>query len=229
MRTKNLFTLTAAMLFAIACSAQHSTLFYEKGKAGFKNTVTGQIVVPANYISASNMIQLPDGSFYSFVYNGDKVGYINDRGEVIIPFIYEAASIFSDGRARVMMNGKYGYINTSGQMVIPCNYVFAADFHGNLARVEQNGKYGFIDRKGNTAIGFNYFDAGDFYDGLAPVQTEQGLYGFINAQGSFVIQPSFIKAESFKNGEAIVYNGEKIVYINTQGKVLREHEVNHNH
>lgn len=227
MRTKKLFTLAAAMLFAMACTAQYSTLFYEKGKAGFKNSITGEIVVPAKYVSASNMIALPDGRFYSFVYNGTKVGYINDHGEVMIPFIYDAASIFSDGLARVLMNGNYGYINTSGQMVIPCIYPFAADFHGNLARVEQNGKYGFIDRQGNTAIGFNYLDAGDFYDGLAPVKTEQGLYGFINAQGSFVIQPTFIKAESFKNGEAIVCTGKQFVFINTQGKVLRVHDEMH--
>ncbi|HLG34981.1 MAG TPA: WG repeat-containing protein [Bacteroidia bacterium] len=227
MRTKNLFTLIAAMLFAAASSAQYTNVFYEKGKAGLKNSVTGEVVVPAKYLSASNMIQLSDGSFYSFVYDGAKVGYINDHGEVIIPFIFEEASIFSDGLAKVKMNGKYGYINTSGQLVIPCNYVFAAGFHSNLSRVEQNGKYGFIDRQGNIVLGFNYYNAGDFADGVAPVMNEQGMWGFINAQGNFVIQPSFIKAESFKNGEAIVHNGEKIVYINTQGKVLREHDANH--
>jgi hypothetical protein len=224
MRTKNLFMLAVAILFAGACSAQYSTLFYEKGKAGFKNTVTGEVVVPAKYVSASNMIQLPDGRYYSFVYNGEKVGYINDRGETMIPFIFEEASVFFEELARVKMNGKYGYINTSGQVVIPCIYPFAAYFNSGMARAEQNGRYGFIDRSGNTVLSFIYLNAGDFVDGLAPVQNETGMWGFINAQGAYVIQPSFNKAESFRNGEAIVHNGEKILYINRQGKVLREME-----
>lgn len=228
MRTKNLITMTAAMLFiAIAATAQHSDVFYVNGKAGYKNTATGEIVVPAKYYAASNMIQLPDGSFYAIVYDGVKTGYINDRGEVIIPLVYETAWMFSEGLAKVKLNGKFGYINTSGHTVIPCNYVFAADFHSGMARVEQNGKYGFIDRSGNTALGFNYYDAGDFSDGVAPVFNAQGQWGFINAQGAYVIQPSYINAESFKNGEALVNTGEKIVYINLQGKILREHEGDH--
>jgi hypothetical protein len=228
MRTKNLFTLTGAMfLIAAACSAQYSDVYYQNGKAGFKNQATGEIVVPAKYVSASNMIQLPDGRFYSFVYNGEKVGYINDRGETMIPFIFDEASVFFEGMARVKMNGMYGFINTSGQVVIPCTYSFASYFHSGMARVEQNGKVGFVDRSGNTVINFIYLNGGDFIEGLAPVQNEEGKWGFINAQGTYVIQPSFIKAESFKNGEAIVHDGEKILYINTQGKTLRETEAHH--
>jgi hypothetical protein len=220
--------LTASMmLIASACIAQYSDVYYEKGKAGFKNKTTGEIIVPAKYVSASNMIQLPDGRFYSFVYNGEKVGYINDRGETIIPFIFEEANVFFEGLARVKMNGMYGYINPSGQVVIPCIYPFAGYFHSGFARVEQNGKFGFIDRSGITVINFIYYNAGDFVDGLAPVMNEEGKWGFINAQGAYVIQPSFIKAESFKNGEAIVHNGEKILFINTQGKTLREAEAHH--
>jgi hypothetical protein len=228
MGTKNLFTLTAAMLFiAIAATAQHSDVFYVNGKAGYKNTATGEVVVPAKYQAASNMIQLPDGRFYAIVYDGKKTGYINDMGEIMIPLIYETAGMFYEGLAKVTQNGMFGYINTSGQMVIPCNYPFAADFHSGLARVQQNGKIGFIDRQGNTVLGFNYYDAGDFTDGVAPVFNAQGQWGFINAQGDYVIQPSFVNAESFKNGEALVNTGEKFVYINLQGKILRELEGDH--
>jgi hypothetical protein len=222
MRTNRVFKFIALLSFAALTSSAQVSLFYQNGKAGYKNTVTGEIVVPAQYPAASSMMQTADGKFYAFVYNGTKTGYINDKGEVIIPFIYDDAAPFSEGVARVKKEGKYGYINFSGQTVIPFNYTFAADFRSGKARVEQGGKYGFIDTHGNVAIGFNFYDAGDFSEGVAPVMTEQGSWGFINAQGNFVIQPSFTKAESFKNGEALVHDGEKFIFINLQGNLLRE-------
>jgi len=222
MRTNHLFKILIAMLFITVSSTAQVSLFYQNGKAGYKNTVTGEVVVTAHYTAASNMIQLPSGDYYALVFEGTKAGYINDKGEVIIPLIYDDASVFSDGMARVKMGGKYGFINLQGKTVIPFDYNLAGDFVNGMARVEQGGKWGFIDIKGRTAIAIEYYNAGDFSEGVAPVMTETGSWGFINAQGTFVIKPAYIKAESFKNGEALVHNGEKFIFIDLSGKVLRD-------
>ena len=55
---------------------------------------------------------------------GEKWGYINLKGEVVIPPQYDEAYLFSDGIACVMIDGKYGFINKIGETVIPCNYPF---------------------------------------------------------------------------------------------------------
>jgi len=210
------------LFIAINSSAQNISQYYENGKMGFKNSVTGQIIVPARYTAGSSMTQSPTGDYFAVVFNGAKAGYINEKGDVIIPFIYDDGSVFSNGLARVMMGNKHGYINTKGETIVRFEYDFASDFSGGLARVQKNGKWGFINTSGNAVIALQYFNAGNFSEGTAPVMTEQGNWGFINTNGNFVIQPSFTKAESFSNGEAIVHNGEKFIYIDSHGNFLRE-------
>ena len=46
---------------------------------------------------------------------GDKWGYIDKKGKIVIPIQYDDAWPFSDnGLARVKVNGKWGYIDKKG-------------------------------------------------------------------------------------------------------------------
>jgi hypothetical protein len=47
---------------------------------------------------------------------GDKWGYIDKKGKMVIPAVYDGADIFSEGLARVEVNGKWGYIDTKGNI-----------------------------------------------------------------------------------------------------------------
>ena len=62
------------------------------------------------------------------------------------------ASGFSDGLARVELDGKWGFIDKSGKEVIPCVYDYAWGFSDGLAVVELNGKWGFIDKAGKQLV-----------------------------------------------------------------------------
>jgi len=224
MRTNQICKITFALLFiAINTNAQTVTQYYQNGKLGYKNSVTGQVIVAPRYSAGSNMTQSSgSGTYCAVVFEGNKAGYINERGEVIIPFTYDDGSVFSEGVARVKSGSKNGYIDIKNKTIISFEYDFAADFKNGIARVEKDGKWGFIDLTGKTVIAFQFFNAGEFSEGMAPVMAEKGNWGFINAQGNFVIQPSYTKAESFRNGEALVHNGEKFIYIDTQGNFLRD-------
>lgn len=92
------------------------------GKSGFVDT-TGKIVVPpddytyedASYISYSEGLasHSNDGMF-------GKRGYINEAVEVVIPYIYNYASPFSEGLSLVSDGIRgYGYIGKTGEIVIP--------------------------------------------------------------------------------------------------------------
>ena len=48
----------------------------------------------------------------ALVVQNDKWGFINTKGEVVIPCVYDFAGGFSKGLAPVAQNDKYGYINT---------------------------------------------------------------------------------------------------------------------
>lgn len=62
-----------------------------------------------------------------------KWGYFDERGELIIDFIYDDAKSFKDGYAKVKFNNKWGVINRKGQVVIPIKY---RDDYYSLSKVD---------------------------------------------------------------------------------------------
>ena len=67
-----------------------------------------------------------------------KYGYINERGEMVIPCQYDSAGNFSsNGLARVKIDGKYGYINEKGEVVIPAEYSYVTMDGGGLIFVKK--------------------------------------------------------------------------------------------
>ena len=117
-----------------------------------------------------------------------KWGFINTKGEVVVPFIYDKFGLlFSEGLARVKQNGKWGFINTKGEMVTRCIYDDAAwEFTEGLARVKQNGKWGFINTKGEVIAPCIYNDAWDFSEGLTLVK-QNGKWSIINKNGKVIV------------------------------------------
>ena len=85
------------------------------------------------------------------VENG-KYGYVNTKGEVVVPCIYDNTWWFSEGFARVEQNDKSGFINTQGEVVIPCIYDNADDFFEGLAKVKQNDKGSIFNKKGKVIV-----------------------------------------------------------------------------
>lgn len=88
---------------------------------------------------------------------------------------------------------------------------------------------GYSDSKGNTAIAPKYQSADPFYEGLACVaigDDKVWKLGFINRQDEFVIEPGFdIRSEGiFRNGYAIVSEGDNYLIIDKQGNTMLEAE-----
>jgi hypothetical protein len=81
-----------------------------------------------------------------------KWGYINTKGEPVIPPKYEVVGHFEDGLAPVRLNGKYGYIDSLGSVMIPFQYEFADDFKFGYARVLQFSDYYLINTDGNVIL-----------------------------------------------------------------------------
>ena len=90
------------------------------------------------------------------VYNEqEKHGYINTKGEVVVPLEYDGAyyleydvaSSFSEGLAMVMKydadgNWKCGYINTKGEVVVPLEYD-DVETCGYIVSVTKGASHGF--------------------------------------------------------------------------------------
>lgn len=103
-----------------------------------------------------------------------KDGFINHRGELVIPAIYDYAHFFSEGRAAVAKNGKYGFIDSKGNVVIDLIYDNVGDFFdpNGFASVKKNGKEGLIDRNGKIVMPIIYEYAGSTQDGVTHIFNE---------------------------------------------------------
>ena len=56
---------------------------------------------------------------FASVKSNDKWGFIDTKGKMVIPCVYDYARSFSKGFASVESNEKWGVINQSGEFVIP--------------------------------------------------------------------------------------------------------------
>ncbi len=80
-------------------------------------------------------------------------GYLNLKDNLFIEFKYEDADVFSDGLARVKLNGKYGYIDRTGDLVFPPLFQAASKFGNGVARIAYGGKVAFLDKFGIATEG----------------------------------------------------------------------------
>ena len=62
---------------------------------------------------------------------GNKWGFIDQTGKVVIPVQFEFALDFSEGLASVTFGGKAGFIDKTGKMVIPAQFEGAAPSTNN--------------------------------------------------------------------------------------------------
>lgn len=154
----------------------------------------------------------------------DKYGFINTKGEEVIPLKYSYAESFNEGLAVVKLNSKFGFINTKEEVVVPIKYNSTFGFKEGLAVVELNQKYGFFNTKGEEVIPIQYDFAESFSEDLAAVEKD-GKFGFINKEGKTVIPFKFDIANPFgyvHKGMANVVVDEKDWYINKAGEKVRD-------
>ncbi len=151
--------------------------------------------------------------------DGDKYGYINKDGKIIIKPQFEEAKDFKDDFAIIKISGKYGFINQSGIIVINPIYEDLQDFSEGLARIKLDAKYGFIDKKGKILIRpqFDYVES--FSNGIAEIKIA-GKFGFINTKGEIVTNPRFDEVSYFSEGLAKIKIDGKYGFINLKGEIV---------
>lgn len=164
-------------------------------------------------ISLSIQAQQTDRALFP-VQHGDRWGYIDRSGKIVIEPQFERAEEFSEGLAAIELDGKWGFIDTNGKLIVEPQYSSAQRFSEGLARIQigadLDGKWGFIDHTGQTVIAPQFtinFGSNDesfnFHEGLAVIETGD-LKAFIDKTGTIVIRPRFQFAYPFSEGLASV-------------------------
>lgn len=88
-------------------------------------------------------------------------GFCTANGHVVVRPQFDSVGSFSEGLARVKVQGKWGFVNASGDMVIEPQFEQARHFQGGIAKVQQGAIWGYIDPAGFFV---EKLDAGQFVD-----------------------------------------------------------------
>jgi outer membrane protein OmpA-like peptidoglycan-associated protein len=161
----------------------------------------------------------------------NKFGYIDKKGNVVIPAMFAGYMKFSEGLASVEKKGeshvslasdnKWGYITPNGTFSINPQYEYAAPFSNGVAGVKIDGKYGFIDKSGNIIVEPQYkYVYNTFSEGLLALSTLDSKFGYIDVDGNFVIPAKYSGANSFSEGLASVKEKYYWGYINHDGELV---------
>lgn len=263
MKIKGLFILIAAgaltCLLLTGCkngkvAANGKLTWQEKdGKWGMVDK-NGKVVVPYEYdyidqytLDMHRCLENQDDDFLLVVgkeehkddclKEGAKYGYVNMRGEVVIPLEYDEIYGWfgEDGCSMVEKDGKWGAIDKKGNIVVPIEYddIIHDDGYGwsvfrddGFVEVVKDGKNGLLDRNGKIVVPFEYESISCFSEGMAAVGIGGefdgfyygGKWGYVDETGKLVIPIIYEDVTSFENGKAYVKKDGKEGYINKKGE-----------
>ncbi len=161
--------------------------------------------------------------------NGDFV-HINRNGEQAFSEVFESASRFNDGMARVIIEqekgkswnpeGKWHFIDTFGKHYFEGDYDWVDEFGDGLAPVRKNKKWSYIDKAGHSMFNGKTFDqANRFSDGIARVLNNNRWF-YIDTSGSPISSETFDNAYTFSDGIARVKNNGESFHIDKSCKPI---------
>ncbi len=119
------------------------------------------------------------GAFISMKKDG-KWGFIDKKGNTIIPFIYDDVREFSEGLAAVKSKNKWGYINESNSIIVDFNWTDADLFEEGVAIIKDERGYGVINKEGKNVIWtmFGYESINRINNGLIAVKKKKEDKGY---------------------------------------------------
>lgn len=86
------------------------------------------------------------------VQNGNKIGYLNIKGVIVIEPVYSSIEDERDGLIKVSIDGKFGFLNAQTlQVVTPCIYDYIYSKDGDKYKVKQGNKTGYLNVDGSVS------------------------------------------------------------------------------
>jgi len=151
-----------------------------------------------------------------------KWGYLGKNGQVVVPFLYDQATLFDGNWASVRKNGSYGIIDKAGaEVTLPRPLAMLSRFSEGLAaaKAKIGGPWGYVDGIGTFVIQPQFDSADDFSSGLAAVAV-QGTWFYVTPSGTIALVTPYYRAYGFSgDGLALVQEkqGGRYGYIDMAG------------
>lgn len=155
---------------------------------------------------------------------GDKWGFIDTEGNVVIEPLLDSPAKFNAGLLPVNDNGLYGYIDTNGDLAIEPQFMYAMPFSEGVATIamldENRGGpvYSLINHTGRTITTFRDGSGRGwpFYKGAAIVGWSNQKYAVVNKTGDMVFETQFDKFQGDETTYQFIFDG--LIGVCTDGK-----------
>lgn len=206
----------------------------QDGKSGLMNNQFEYVIEPVylgmSNVSSCGLIAVYDGTTTESGFLETFGGYINTKGEIVVPIEYKHITPFQDGYAIISNDIIFdcGAINASGEYIIPRGDYRLVYLGGDMFafRKRDVSGWGLFSSKNdilsNPADGVCYEPAVD--NELIGVSNAQWKYGYMDFGRNMKIDYQFDYVMPFYEGYAFVEveDGDEYVVkvIDTQGKVV---------
>ena len=155
------------------------------------------------------------------IYVGDKYGFMNEKGEIVIePQFDKAYYFFGDGVCYVENGEQNGLINEVGEFVaeLDKNITWVYMFSHSLAIcMIGNEKEGIINTKGEIIVPAIYKSIKQDGEKGFIVEDTNGNMGYINLNGDFVVPCKYDAVNGFNEGLMVVATSNKCGYVDSLG------------
>ena len=136
------------------------------------------------------------------VKEGFLYGYVNVKGEYVIPAQYEVACDFENSYAHVKKSDKWGVIAPDGMELVACSYDDVKYCDGAIWEVQKGGKWGVLKSNGEYLLPCVYDKITRLDDGLFKVN-KGNKWGVANATGKEVIACTYDNVRRFGSWSSI--------------------------
>jgi hypothetical protein len=188
----------------------------QKGKVAYENSDCNLVVPPVydsvRYISSDSIF---------IVFWKDKIGFLENDGTEIMPLSskYQKIYNFSDGRVRIMKEGRYGFLDRFGNVRVSPQYENARDFSEGYAAVFLTGKWGFIDKDEKLVVQPFYSEVKPFTYGTARVK-EKSKWSFVNTVGKKINSSPYDEILPAANKKWFIISEKKYGLADSTGKEM---------
>jgi hypothetical protein len=164
-------------------------------------------------VAQSYLIQVKDAS--------GKWGYVNVKGEMVIPAQYEHCDAFGENGLAVVVKDKVTSIINSKGEIIPSEVTILSvkEYKDGLLEISSNKKFGFLNSQGKIAIPLKYDDVTEFNGGNAVAKIGTN-YFILDTKGTetAVATSGILDIKHFSEGLAPVRTANKLFgFINAKG------------
>lgn len=147
----------------------------------------------------------------------DLFGFIDTSATLIIPALFDAVSVFSEGLAVVNKNDSVYFINKENKDPFDQYFTEAYNFNNGIAAVKHGNQWCFINRQGQI-ISPLYEEINEISNNCYTVK-QNGKYGAVNNFGQTIIEPRFEELGDFKNELAYYRLEGKSGFVSKDGYV----------